>query len=71
MPENSLERELQREIILAHVLKNRSGRSVVDGSLPASQTKSDLEAVKTKYMEECISMPSEIDELFQKARNPD
>jgi predicted DNA-binding ribbon-helix-helix protein len=33
MPENSLERELQREIILAHVQKNKGGKSVVDNSL--------------------------------------
>lgn len=37
LPENSLERELQREIILAHVQKNKAGKSVVEGGLPASQ----------------------------------
>jgi hypothetical protein len=69
MPENSLEKELQREIILAHVLKNKCGKSIVDGNLPALQLKSDFEAVKTKYIEECISVPSEIEKLFQKANN--
>jgi hypothetical protein len=69
MPENSLERELQREIILAYVQKNKIENSLIGESLSESLLKSDMEAVKARYMEECISVPSEIEKLFQKANN--